>query len=165
MNMDILVMIVALGLMLLALAAVIIPVLPGLPFIWLVMLGYGYYDGWQSYGVSYILLTAVLTAAGMALDQAAGIIGAKKFGAGYPGMAGAFIGALAGLLIFNLPGLILGTFCGAFLGELIFGQSLKKSFHAGLGALLGFLVSSLSKFLIALILIGSFVFMTLLRAN
>jgi uncharacterized protein YqgC (DUF456 family) len=163
--MDILILIIVLALMLLALAAVIIPVLPGLPFIWLLMLGYGYYDGWQSYGVSYILLTAFLTAAGMVLDQAAGIVGAKKFGAGYPGMAGAFIGALAGLLIFNLPGLIWGTFCGAFLGELVFGRNVKKSFHAGLGALLGFLISSLGKFFIALILIGSFVFMTLLKAN
>ncbi len=149
--------------MLLALAAVLVPALPGLAVIWLIILGYGYFENWQSYGLAFVLLSGFLAGLGMLLDQVATVLGAKKFGAGYPGMVGAFVGALLGLLLLALPGLVLGTFVGALLGELFWGKNLKASSYAGLGAVLGFIGGTMGKFILGLIMTGGYIYLTLVK--
>ena len=161
--MDIAVLVLSIVGILLSLAAVLLPVLPGLVFIWLIILSYGLYDHWQHYGFTFVVVAACITALGMLLDQVAGILGARKFGAGLPGMIGAFVGALSGLILLNIPGLVLGTFVGAFFGELLFGKGLKASSYAGLGALLGFITGTLGKFILGLIMLGSFVYLTIFQ--
>lgn len=158
--MSIVYLIIAVICILAGLAMVVIPLLPGLVIIWLAILFYGLLEGWQSYGMTYLLISGALAAGGMLLDQLAGVLGAKKFGAGYPGMIGAFAGAIIGLIILNLPGLIAGTFLGAFAAELVFSRKLKASAYAGTGALLGFVSGALGKFLIGLIMAGSFIYLT-----
>ena len=158
--MDILVFTLALLVMLGSLVFIVIPLLPVVPIIWLVFLGYGFYDNWHSYGAATMIVSALIMGLSIALDQLSSMLGARKFGAGLPGMVGAFVGAMAGLIVLNIPGLIIGTFAGAMLGEFIFGRGFKASAYAGTGALLGFLAGSLFKLIISLILIGTFVYLT-----
>ncbi|MDR1085666.1 MAG: DUF456 domain-containing protein [Deltaproteobacteria bacterium] len=144
--------------MLVGLAGSFLPVLPGLPIIFGAYLGFGLYSHWQYYGQGTMIFAGAVVVISIALDQLAGIVGAKKFGAGRSGMIGAFLGAVIGVIFFSLPGLILGTFLGAAGFELVFaGRDVSSSLKAGTGALLGFLAGSLFKFILGLILTVLFI--------
>jgi uncharacterized protein YqgC (DUF456 family) len=157
--MDIIIIILAVMLMLIGLGGTILPAVPGLPVIWLVMFAYGWYSGWADYGSTAMLASGIVVAISIAVDQLASVMGAKKFGASRAGMIGSFIGAIAGLLIFNIIGLIAGTFLGAMLSEMLFsGRNFREGFASGTGALLGFLAGSFFKFMLGVGLLGYFLF-------
>ncbi len=156
--MDIIAVILAIIVMLIGLGGTILPAVPGLPVIWLAMFGYGWYGGWADYGFKAMLVSGLVVALSIAVDQLASVMGAKKFGASRAGMIGSFIGAFAGLIIFNIIGLVVGTFLGAMAFEMLFsGRDLRSSMASGLGALVGFLAGSMFKFMLGAGLIAYFV--------
>ena len=71
-------------------------------------------------------------------------------------MAGAALGTLLGLL-FGLPGLILGPFVGAVLGELSAHRDLARAGRAGVAAWIGFAVVAIVKVGYAFSMIAIFV--------
>jgi uncharacterized protein YqgC (DUF456 family) len=84
------------------------------------------------------------------------LLGAKYFGGGKWGMAGASGGALAGMFL-SLPALVLGTMLGAVVAEKFLGRkSGKIAWRAGAGAALGLLVSGFAKFVCAVLMIGCY---------
>jgi uncharacterized protein YqgC (DUF456 family) len=146
--------------MLIGIIGTVVPILPGLLLIWGAFLGYGIFDNWHSYGLTTMVICSVVVALSFALDFLSSSIGAKKFGAGRAGMVGSIVCALLGLIFFNIPGLILGTFLGAVIFEMLFNQkNIKESLTAGAGAFLGFLCGSLFKFMIGAILTGTFIWL------
>ena len=70
-------------------------------------------------------------------------------------MAGAAIGTLAGLF-FGLPGLILGPFAGAVLGELTAHRDVGRASRVGIAAWVGFLVGTVVKIAVAFAMVGIF---------
>lgn len=142
-------------------AGTILPVIPGLPLAWLGFLVFGLFDKWQSYGWGTMIATLLIVAGAMAVDSLAGVMGAKKFGAGKPGMIGSVAGAIVGVIFFSLPGLIIGTFLGAVLAEMAFGRELKAALSAGTGAFVGFLAGSFFKFMIGLVMLGAYLWFTI----
>ncbi|MDR1656417.1 MAG: DUF456 domain-containing protein [Deltaproteobacteria bacterium] len=157
--MTTLIAILAILVMLVGLAGSILPILPGLPLIWAAYLGFGLFDHWEKYSLTTMLVVSIVVILGVIFDQLASVWGAKKFGAGKAGMIGSFVGGLAGLIFFSLPGLIVGAFAGAVVCERIFnGQEMKKAFSAGAGALLGLLCGAFGKFIVSSILILAFIY-------
>lgn len=138
------------------LAGTILPVVPGLPLAWLGFLVFGLTDRWQHYGLATMIITLLVVAGAMAVDTLAGALGAKKFGSGKPGMVGSILGAIIGVIVFSLPGLIIGTFLGAVLLEMAFGRETKEAISAGTGAFIGFLAGSFLKFMIGLAMLGAY---------
>ena len=144
--------------MLVGLAGALLPMLPGLPLMWLAFLGYGWFTGWLAYGYTALLVTGLMVLLSLAADQAAAVIGAKKFGASRAGLIGSVAGGLLGLIFFSLPGLVLGIFFGAIALELIISRrNLSEALTAGVGAFLGFLAGSLFKFMLGLGFLGFFI--------
>ena len=82
------------------------------------------------YGGVTILVTA--------LDYVVPALGAKRFNCSKFGTWGCVIGTLIGVFFFPV-GLLLGPFCGAFVGELIARKPVRAAAFGGLGAFLGFL--------------------------
>lgn len=157
--MNIAALILCFIIMLLGLAGTILPIMPGIPIMWAAMLGYGWYSGWAYYGLTTMIVTGLIVALSLAVDQLASVMGAKKFGASKAGMIGSVVGALLGVIFFNIIGLILGTFLGAAAFEMAFArQDLKNSLASGTGALVGFLAGSLFKFMVGLGFIVYFIF-------
>jgi uncharacterized protein YqgC (DUF456 family) len=85
----------------------------------------------------------LLAAASYAVDFVAGALGVKRIGASPRAMVGAGLGTLLGL-VFGLPGLIVGPFMCAVLGELSGHRDLRRAGRAGVAAWIGFLVGAVS---------------------
>jgi uncharacterized protein YqgC (DUF456 family) len=70
-------------------------------------------------------------------------------------MAGAALGTIAGLF-FGLPGLIIGPFAGAVLGELTLHRDMARAGKAGIAAWIGFAVGMAVKVGMAFLMIAIF---------
>ena len=161
--METAILVLTLLVMLAGLAGTLLPVVPGLPLMWLAFLGYGWLTGWSSYGAAFLTVTGLLVLLSMVVDYAASALGAKKFGARWPGIVGTVAGGLLGLIFFSLPGLILGIVLGAAALEILISRrDLGAALKAGLGALLGFLACSLFKFMLGLGFLLFFIAKTIL---
>ena len=84
---------------------------------------------------------ALIWLGSLGADFAGVILGAKLFGGGKWGMAGAGAGALFGMF-FSLPALLIGALFGAAAAEKFLAKkSGRDSLRAGAGATIGFLLS------------------------
>ena len=137
-------------------AGLILPAVPGIPLVFagLVLLAWAEnfaYVGWLT-----LTVLGVLALVSYGVDFLAAAWGAKKFGASPRAVAGAALGVVAGLF-FGLPGLVLGPFAGAVIGEFSRRASLRVAAHAGVGATLGLLFGTLLKIALAFAMLGVFV--------
>jgi uncharacterized protein YqgC (DUF456 family) len=153
--MDIALYLLAALLVIGGLAGTVLPVLPGIPMIfggiWLAAA----VDGYRHLGTGWLLAIGALAALGVAVDFVAGTLGAKRVGASPRALWGATLGTVAGMF-FGIPGLILGPFVGALLGELSAGTSVLRSAHVGAGTWIGLLAGTLVKLVISFLMVGLF---------
>jgi uncharacterized protein YqgC (DUF456 family) len=71
-------------------------------------------------------------------------------------MTGALLGTVAGLF-FGLPGLIVGPFAGAAIGEWTVHKDLARSGKVGAAAWIGFAIGTALKVGVAFLMIGLFI--------
>ena len=142
-------------LVVLGLAGLLLPGLPGAPLVFAGLFVAAWAEGFAFVGWPWLLLLAVLAALTYAVDFAATALGAKKFGASPRAVLGAVLGGLVGLF-FGPFGLVLGPFLGAVLAELSLRKDLEAAQRAGLGATLGFLLGGVAKLALACLMIGIF---------
>jgi len=139
-------------LMLLALAGAFVPAIADAPLIFLAAVVHkvflpAYLSIWT------LVAFAVCACAALTFDAACSIYGARRFGATAWGIFGGGAGALIGLF-FGPFGVPLGAMIGAALSEWVFRRrSIGESLRAGFGAGLGFLASSVGRFLLCLAMI------------
>jgi uncharacterized protein YqgC (DUF456 family) len=133
----------------------ILPVLPGIPMvfggIWLVAA----VDGYRHLGVWWLVGIGALGVAGIAIDFVASTLGAKRVGASRRALWGAALGTVVGMF-FGIPGLLIGPFAGALIGELASGNSVLRATHVGVGTWLGLLFGTLVKLVISFVMVGLF---------
>jgi uncharacterized protein YqgC (DUF456 family) len=153
--------VLAVGLMLVGLAGTILPMMPGVPLVFAGMLLAAWIDGFSRVGVPTLIVLGLLTLLSFLLEYAAAL-GAKRAGASRQAIAGAAIGTFAGLF-FGLPGLLVGPFAGAAIGELIARGGASRAVGVGVGAWIGFAIGSIAKLAIAFTMIGVFVAVYLLN--
>lgn len=152
---DIALYVLAALLILGGLAGSMLPMLPGIPMvfggIWLAAA----VDGYQHLGLWWLLIIGAIGAIGVIVDLVAGTLGAKRVGASPRALWGATIGTVVGML-FGVPGLLLGPFIGAILGELASGTSVLQSAHVGVGTWLGLLFGTLLKLVLSFLMVSLF---------
>lgn len=139
------------------LAGTVLPFLPGILLIYGCYIFYGFATGWSAYGPGAVVGWGIVTVLLTLLDFYAGSIGAKRYGATKWGVWGSVVGGIVGTLAAGFPGLILGPFAGAVVGELMGGRSQRDALWAGWGTFIGFLAGSLFRIVVALTMIGTFV--------
>ncbi|MEZ2417453.1 DUF456 domain-containing protein [Luteibacter sp. RCC_6_2] len=131
----------------------VLPVLPGIPMIfggiWLAAA----VDEYQHLGWGWLVAIGIVGAVGIALDFVSASLGAKRIGASPRALWGAGIGTTVGMF-FGIPGLLIGPFAGAVIGELWSGTSILRSAHVGIGTWIGMLVGILAKVVISFLMIG-----------
>jgi uncharacterized protein len=134
-----------------------LPIVPGIPMIfggiWLAAAT----DGYRHVGVAWLITLGILAALGLLVDFLAASMGAKRVGASSLAVWGAMFGTFVGLF-FGLPGLLLGPFAGALIGEFASSRSVLRSAHVGMATWLGLLFGTLVKLVISFMMIGLFCF-------
>lgn len=147
--------IVAVILMAIGLVGIVLPALPGTLLIFLGILLASWIEGFSKVGLWPLVAIGIIGALTYFVDLIAAALGAKKLGASKRAIVGAGLGTVAGLF-FGLPGIIVGPFVGAVIGELTVDRDIKKAGQAGLAAWIGFVVGTAIKVSMAFLMIGLF---------
>ncbi|NLV16173.1 MAG: DUF456 domain-containing protein [Syntrophomonadaceae bacterium] len=134
--MDVFAIVLAVCVMLVGIAGSVLPLLPGVPLLFLAVIGYGWYEGFNVITVHYVVIVGALTLLAVLVDYLAGVLGAQKSGSSRAGVVGAALGVIAGLFLGPL-GILLGPLAGAFIGEYLVVQDINMAIKASIGTIIG----------------------------
>jgi uncharacterized protein YqgC (DUF456 family) len=154
--MSLLLWILAVVMVVVGLIGVVMPALPGHMLILAGLVLGAWADGFANVGAGTLAVIAVIAVASYGIDFIAVALGAKHLGVSPRGMSGAVLGTLAGLFL-GLPGLIVGPFVGAVIGELTTHRDVAKAGKAGVAAWIGFAIGSAVKVAVAFVMIAIFI--------
>jgi uncharacterized protein YqgC (DUF456 family) len=156
MEMTLLLWLVAALLVITGFAGLVLPALPGIALIFCGLVVAAWAEQFAYVGWKTITFLGLLTLFAGLIDLLAGVLGAKKFGAGRYALIGAGIGAVCGLF-FGVPGIVAGPFFGALFGELIARRDLKDAGIAAIGTWIGLVAGSAVKIAIAFTMLALFI--------
>lgn len=146
----------AVVLVLVGLAGTLIPVLPGVPFVFGGLLVAAWIGDFQRIGWPTLTVLGALMLLAMLIDFLAATIGAKRVGASSAALIGATVGSVIGLFA-GLVGIFIFPFVGAIAGELISQRNLRQASKVGFATWIGLLLGSVAKLALAVTMIGVFV--------
>lgn len=150
-------LIVAMLLIVAGLVGTLLPVVPGAPLVffglWLIALS----DHYQHVGWPTLTLLAAVVLVTVIVDFVASALGAKKVGASRQAVTGALLGSVIGVF-FGIPGLLLGPFVGAVVGELMAQARVERATMVGVATWLGLLAGSIAKLALCLTMLLIFAF-------
>jgi uncharacterized protein YqgC (DUF456 family) len=155
MDANVWIWVLAAVLVLAGVAGSVLPALPGVPLVFAGLLAAAWADDFQRVGAFPLVLLGLLTLLSFAIDFAATVLGAKRVGATKLAIVGAALGTVAGLFL-GLPGLILGPFIGAVIGELLSHGEVQKATRAGVATWMGLLFGTLAKLALVFTMLGVF---------
>ncbi len=147
--------VLAVALILVGLAGLFLPAIPGAVVLFAGLVVAAWADDFAFVGIKTLTVLGVLALLTYPADFMASAFGAKRFGASPRAVTGAVIGAVVGIF-FGLPGVLLGPFIGAVVGELLTQRHLGKAGRAGVGATLGLVLGTALKLAIAFTMLGVF---------
>ena len=137
-------------------AGLAFPVLPGAPVLYAGLFAAAWAEDFAHVGATTLVVLGIMAILTYVFDFLAGAFGAKRFGASRRAVIGATLGAIVGIF-FGIPGILLGPFIGAVLGELSNRPDLKAAGLAGIGATLGLALGVAAKLTLAFAMLGIFV--------
>lgn len=158
--MEIIAKALAIVVMLIGIAGSIMPVLPGIPLVFLAILGYGWFEGFNLISVHYIAIMGTLTLLSVLVDYIAGVWGAKRAGSSKLGMFGAGLGIVVGIF-FGPIGILVGPLLGAFAGEYLVLRDVSQAINVATGTVIGIFAGIAFKVLLGIGMLISFLFVIL----
>jgi uncharacterized protein YqgC (DUF456 family) len=134
------------------------PIIPGTILIWFSVLLWAWADGFNAIGWPTLVVFAILAIAAEIGDLLFASWGAKKGGASWKSLFVAGAAAIAGFLIFNLLGAILGAVLGMLAWEAYRrGWEWGEAWRASRGLILGYVIAMLFKFTMGALMVVIFV--------
>ena len=142
-------------LMLISLASIILPFIPGgIPLAWLGLFIFAIGTGFERISITTTIIFFAITLITIIIDFFAPILGAGKYHASKWGILGATFGSFLGFFVFGLWGIILGPFLGSIMGELITGRKHSQALKIGFGTIVGMIMGGIIKIVVVLIMLG-----------
>ncbi|AWT15473.1 MULTISPECIES: DUF456 domain-containing protein [Stenotrophomonas] len=142
---------------LVGIAGIILPALPGIPLVFIGLLLAAWADGFAHVGWPTLVALGVLTLLSLLLDVLATVVGAQRVGASRKALWGTFVGSIVGLFFMPI-GLFAGPLVGALLGEYWHTRELGRSTKVGLATWLGILLGLALKLAVVIAMLGLFAF-------
>ncbi|WP_246945869.1 DUF456 domain-containing protein [Bacillus pinisoli] len=135
----------------------IFPIIPSVLFIGAGFVLYGFFFTFEGLGLWFWVFQVLLIILLFVADYVGNLIGVKKFGGSKAAGWGSTIGLLVGPFIIPFAGILLGPFIGAILAELLIERKgFTQAVKVGAGSVIGFLSSTLAKFIIQVIMLVYF---------
>jgi uncharacterized protein YqgC (DUF456 family) len=156
MDSSLILWIIALILIVIGIAGLVLPAVPGAPVLFAGLFIAAWADNFVYVGWPTLAVLGVLALLTYVADFAATAFGAKRFGASKRAIIGAMIGAVLGLF-FGFIGVLIGPFVGAVIGELSWRRDLQAAARAGIGATIGLAIGVAAKLALAFSMVGIFV--------
>lgn len=144
------------GLILLGLAGIVLPALPGTVLVLAGIVLGAWIDDFTRVGWVAVAAVTVLAVLAWVLDFVAALLGAKRAGASRLAILGAALGTVAGIFM-GLVGVLFMPLVGAVIGEYAARRQHGRAVKVGIATWLGVIVGMLAKVVLAFMMIGIFV--------
>lgn len=149
--------IVAIVMFIIAFAGLVYPIIPSALFILGGFLLYGLIDTFNGMTIWFWCIQILFVILLFGADTLANLVGVKKFGGSKAGMWGSTIGLLVGPFVIPVAGILIGPFLGAVVAELAVSRAgVKQALKTGIGSLVGFLTSVVTKGIVMAVMIVVF---------
>ncbi|MES2314845.1 MAG: DUF456 domain-containing protein [Patescibacteria group bacterium] len=135
--------------------------LPGIPYLFIVALIYGFIDHFTRLSLNELLILGIIAICSVIIDQLAGILGAHYGGARGKTFLYGIAGAIIGTIIFPLFGGFLGLFIGIIIGELRRKQSSTHALKAATVGVIGTLTGVVINIILAITFLILFLVFTI----
>jgi uncharacterized protein YqgC (DUF456 family) len=153
---DTLLWVLSAALILVGLAGIVLPALPGTILVLAGIVLGAWIDDFTRVGGFAVGAITVLAVLAWLMDYVAGLLGAKRAGASRQAIIGAAIGTVAGVFT-GLVGVLFLPLVGAAAGEFMARREHGQALRVGIATWLGLLAGMLAKFVLAFMMIGIFV--------
>lgn len=154
--------VLALIIMLVGLAGIILPVVPGVALIWLAAVGYAIVDGFTQVGPVILVVFTLLGLLGVTAELWVSSLGGKAGGASWWSIVAGGLTGFIGLIVFSVPGAVIGATLGVLGMEAWRREGdWREAAKASGGWLAGWLLSMAVQALIGLTIIGLFLWQLL----
>ena len=141
----------------LGLIGTVAPIIPGTILIWFSVLLWAWADGFNAIGWPTLVVLAILAIIAEVADLLFASWGAKKGGASWQSLLVAGVAAIAGLIIFNILGAIIGAVLGILAWEAYRrGWEWREAWGASRGLILGYVIAMMFKVTIGFAMAGIF---------
>ena len=152
---DTLLWVLSMALILIGLAGIVLPAVPGTVLVFAGILLGAWIDDFTRVGWFAVGSIAVLAVLAWAMDYVAAMLGAKRAGASRQAIIGAAVGTVAGIFM-GLVGVLFMPLVGAAVGEYLARRQHQQALRVGIATWLGLLAGMLAKFVLAFMMIGIF---------
>ena len=137
------------------LVGMLLPMIPGAPVLFLGLLLGAWAENFRFVGLWTLIMLALMAALTYVVDFTASALGARKYGGSNRAMIGAVLGGIVGMFL-GIPGILLGPFLGAVIGELSLQRRLDEASRAGFGTVVGLAIGLAGKLAIGIAMLGLF---------
>ena len=160
--MDILFWVIIALMFIIGFIGLVFPVIPSVLFIFAGMILYGLFYSFTPFNWFFWTVQILFVLLLFSADYIANMVGIKKYGGTKAGIWGSTIGLIAGPFIIPFVGILIGPFIGAFLAEILFHRTdLVTASKIGLGSVVGFVSSIITKGIIQLLMVAYFLYVVL----
>jgi hypothetical protein len=148
--------VVAVLLILIGIAGVVLPALPGVVFVFGGILLAAWIDDFTRIGVWTVVILGVLAAIAFVIDYVASTVAARRAGASKLGLVGAALGTVLGIFT-GFIGLLFMPLVGAAIGEYLAQRDALRAGQIGVATWIGLLVGTVLKLAIVFTMVGVFI--------
>lgn len=146
----------SIALIVVGLAGIVLPALPGTAFVLAGIVLGAWIDDFTRVGWLPVAAVTVLALLSWIADYASAVLGAKRAGASRQAIWGAAIGTVAGIFM-GIVGVLFMPLVGAAVGEWLARRSHHEAVKVGIATWIGLMLGMLAKFVMAFMMVGIFV--------
>ena len=139
---DITVLFIFVVLMLPGLLGIVLPILPGVPYMMVVALTYGLVTHFHTLSGTPLYILGGIALVSLVIDYYSGIAGARIGGASKQSVQAGFIGMIIGTVLFPPFGGLAGLAAGVLIMEAIRSKDRSRAVRAAAGSILGVMAGS-----------------------
>lgn len=143
------------GLVLVGLAGIVLPALPGTLLVFAGLALGAWIDDFTRVGWFALGAIAVLAVLAWLMDYVSAMLGARRTGASRQAVIGAAIGTVAGIFL-GIVGVLFMPLVGAAAGEYMARRNHQQAVRVGISTWIGLMAGMLAKFVLAFMMIGIF---------